>query len=165
MWVTKHSGPFSVLDGLVPALRGGMLAALLCACGGASQPAPQGPPQPAQAAPSNPRADLIRVHTPEPGALVASPLRVSGEARGTWYFEATFPVTLLDAEGRALVKTYAQARGEWMTESFVPFESELRFAPPGSATGTLVLEKNNASGLPEHADELRVPVRFAPAAP
>jgi hypothetical protein len=140
-------------------------AALLCACGGASQPAPQEPPQPAQAAPVSPKSDLIRVQNPQPGALVASPLRVAGEARGTWYFEASFPVTLLDAQGRVLVKTHAQAKGEWMTESFVPFESELSFAPPTTATGTLVLEKDNASGLPEHADELRLPVRFAPAAP
>jgi hypothetical protein len=149
--MAKHSGLFA--------------AVLFCACAGASQPAPQAPAQPAQAAPAHPKSDLIRVHAPLPDALVESPLRVSGEARGTWYFEATFPVALLDAEGRALVKTYAQAKGEWMTESFVPFESELSFEPPGSATGTLVLEKNNASGLPEHADALRVPVRFVPAAP
>jgi hypothetical protein len=31
---------------------------------------------------------------------------------------------------------------------------------PAGATGTLLLEKANASGLPEHAAELRVPVRF-----
>jgi hypothetical protein len=104
------------------------------------------------------------VHAPHAGALVASPLPVRGEARGTWFFEASFPVTLLDANGNALVRTHAQARGEWMTEAFVPFESELRFEPPGTPTGTLVLAKDNPSGLPEHDDELRVPVRFAPTA-
>jgi hypothetical protein len=139
--------------------------ALLLACGGGAAPAqPPAPPAQAPAPPANPKADLIRVTEPSPGAVVHSPLRVRGEARGTWYFEASFPVTLLDGEGRALVQTHAQARGEWMTESFVPFESELQFAAPATATGTLVLEKDNPSGLPEHADELRVPVRFAPSA-
>jgi hypothetical protein len=139
---------------------------LACACGGSSPPARPAPAEPApQAPPTNPRSDLIRVQSPQAGALVQSPLRVSGEARGTWFFEASFPVTLLDANGRALVQTHAQAKAEWMTESFVPFESELRFEPPTTATGTLVLAKDNPSGLPEHADELRVPVRFAPPAP
>lgn len=143
-----------------------MAVALLSACGGSASPVRPAQPEPAQKAPpGNPKSDLIRVQTPQPGALVASPLRVSGEARGTWFFEASFPVTLLDGDGRALVQTHAQAKGEWMTESFVPFESELRFEPPATATGTLVLAKDNPSGLPEHADELRVPVRFAPSAP
>jgi hypothetical protein len=140
--------------------------ACACACGGSSPPSRPAPAEPApQAPPTTPKSDLIRVQSPQPGALVQSPLRVSGEARGTWYFEASFPVTLLDGNGHALVQTHAQAKGEWMTESFVPFESELRFGPPATATGTLVLAKDNPSGLPEHADELRVPVRFAPPAP
>lgn len=140
--------------------------ALACACGGSPPPSRQAPPEPApQAPPANPKSDLIRVQTPQPGALVQSPLRVGGEARGTWFFEASFPVTLLDGAGRPLVQTHAQAKGEWMTESFVPFESELRFEPPATTTGTLVLAKDNPSGLPEHADELRIPVRFAPASP
>ena len=135
---------------------------VLLSCGGAAQPAREAQPQPA-AQPPQPKSDLIRLQTPTSGALVSSPLRVAGEARGTWYFEATFPVTLLDAEGRTLVQTYAQAKGEWMTESFVPFESELRFEAASPGAGTLVLEKANPSGLAEHADELRIPVQLAPA--
>lgn len=91
-----------------------------------------------------------------------SPLVVTGEARGTWFFEGSFPVALLDAHGNTLLQTYAQAQGEWMTEDFVPFRSELTFAAPPTATGTLLLEKDNPSGLPEHDDEFRIPVRFSP---
>ena len=47
-----------------------------------------------------------------------------------------------------------------MTENFVPFEGTLTFTAPTSGKGTLVLEKDNPSGLPEHADELRMPVKF-----
>src|SRR5690606_7013544 len=36
--------------------------------------------------------DLIRVSTPAAGGTVTSPIRVTGEARGTWYFEGSFPV-------------------------------------------------------------------------
>lgn len=104
---------------------------------------------------------LIRVDSPLPGATISSPLVVRGEARGQWYFEADFPVRLLDATGRELAVVPAQAQGEWMTTDFVPFEALLNFATSTTDTGFLVLEKSNPSGLPENADEVRVPVRFS----
>ena len=107
------------------------------------------------------KRDLIRIITPRPGATVTSPLRVRGEARGTWFFEASFPVRLVDADGHEIAVVPAQAQGEWMTERFVPFEAVLEFSASAAGTrGTLILEKNNASGLPEHADELRISVQF-----
>ncbi|MFA5942496.1 MAG: Gmad2 immunoglobulin-like domain-containing protein [Candidatus Paceibacterota bacterium] len=106
--------------------------------------------------------DLIVVDTPLPGAIVASPLTISGRARGTWYFEASFPVRMLDAKGNELGVLPAQAQGEWMTTEYVPFIVDLAFATSTTATGTLVLEKDNPSGLPEHANELRIPIRFQP---
>lgn len=108
------------------------------------------------------RSDRIRVETPKPGETVSSPLRVAGEARGWWFFEADFPVLLLDADGHTVVSHYAMTAADWMTEDFVPFESVLVFDPPATGTGVLVLARHNASGLPEHDDEIRIPVRFAP---
>jgi hypothetical protein len=80
-----------------------------------------------------------------------------------WYFEATFPVRVLDASGQVLVESYAQARSEWMTEAYVPFEAELRFEPRAGERGSLVLERANAADLPEHADALAIPLSFGPA--
>jgi glucose/arabinose dehydrogenase len=108
-------------------------------------------------------SDLIHVVTPEHNALVSSPLVVSGEARGNWYFEANFPIRLLDANGKELVVSPVQAQGEWMTTEFVPFTVTLTFPNPETDTGTLVLEKDNPSGLPEYAAEVRIPVRFSHA--
>jgi len=109
--------------------------------------------------------DLIRVDAPQQDDEVASPLVVTGQARGQWYFEASFPVTLLDANGQVVVAHYAQADGEWMTEEFSPFTATLMFERPATKTGTLVLMKSNASGLPENDDEVRIPVRFASEQP
>ncbi|MDP2664806.1 MAG: GerMN domain-containing protein [bacterium] len=106
------------------------------------------------------KANLIRVFTPRPNQTIYSPLVVQGEARGTWFFEASFPVRLFDGNGKEIALGIAQAQDEWMTESFVPFKTKLIFENPETATGTLVLEKDNPSGLPENADELRVPIRF-----
>jgi hypothetical protein len=102
----------------------------------------------------------IVLEAPQPGAVIESPVQLRGRARGSWFFEANFPVSLLDARGAVVARHYAEARGEWMTEAFVPFEAQLSFEPASTATGVLVLHKANASGLPEHDAELRVPVRF-----
>lgn len=115
-----------------------------------------------------PYADLIRVTAPVAGSLITSPLTVMGEARGTWYFEASFPVAILDAEhheilnasGDAVAAVPAQAQGEWMTENFVSFLATLDFTPPATDTGFVVFKKDNPSGLPEHDASVEIPVRF-----
>lgn len=105
------------------------------------------------------KQNLIKVTTSLAGALT-SPLEITGEARGTWYFEASFPVRIYDANNVLLGFGIAQAQGDWMTENFVPFKATLSFTHPATEKGFLVLEKDNPSGLPEHADELRIPVHF-----
>lgn len=130
-------------------------------CGVTTTATSPGPVAPDPVATEDVHANLIRLTTPRANAVVVSPLVVTGEARGTWYFEATFPVRLLDATGQVLVEHYAQAQGEWMTEAFVPFRAELRFAPPSTAIGTLVLAKNNPSDQRELDDALHMPIRFA----
>jgi len=108
------------------------------------------------------KSDLIRVFNPEPDQIITSPIILSGEARGNWFFEASFPGELLDQNGKVVATFIAQAQGEWMTSEFVPFRSTLEFKNPGTDRGTLVFKKDNPSGLPEHDDEYRIPVRFAP---
>lgn len=105
-------------------------------------------------------ANLIRVTSPTPRALVASPLEIKGEARGMWYFEASFPIVLLDMKGNQLAQGHAEARGDWMTEQFVPFTAHLQFDPLDAEEGILVLKKDNPSGDPIRDDEIRIPVRF-----
>ncbi len=104
--------------------------------------------------------DLIRLTEPSTGDTVTSPLTVSGTARGTWYFEASFPVSLLDANGKELVSVPAQAQDDWMTTEFVPFSVTLTFTKPTTTTGILILRKDNPSGLPEKEDFIQIPVKF-----
>jgi len=106
------------------------------------------------------KSDLIRLSAPRPGATVTSPLTITGEARGNWYFEASFPVHITDANGNELGVVPAQAEGEWMTTEFVPFKARLVFSEPTTETGFLILKKDNPSGLPEHDDELKIPISF-----
>lgn len=106
------------------------------------------------------KQDLIWVSKPRPNTLVQNPLEIKGEARGYWFFEADFPVRLLDADGNELGTGIARTFSEWMTEDFVPFEAKLEFQAPTTKNGMLILEKDNPSGLPEYADELRIPITF-----
>ncbi len=107
----------------------------------------------------------VRVVSPEPGAVVSSPLTVRGRARGPWYFEGSFPVRLVNDAGRRLAGGTARARGAWTTADFVPFEATLSAPWPSGGTGLLVLERANPSGLAENAGRAVVPVRFDEAAP
>jgi hypothetical protein len=107
------------------------------------------------------KMDLIRLDSPRPNQEIESPLIIQGEARGNWFFEASFPVVLTNWDGLIIAQTIAQAKGEWMTEDFVQFEATLEFEnPEGNNKGTLILKKDNPSGLPEYDDALEVPIVF-----
>lgn len=94
---------------------------------------------------------------------VSSPLTVNGLVPGNWSFEASFTVQVTDRSGRVLGQAAAQLEGDWMTEQDVPFSVTVQFERPASSNteGFLVLQKANASGLPEHDDRVRVPVIFS----
>jgi hypothetical protein len=101
----------------------------------------------------------INVSTPTIGATITSPLAISGEARGPWYFEASFPVLLKDASGNTIAQGVAQAQGDWMTTNFVPFTASLSFPPqPAGSNGTLVLMKDDPSGI--NPDSVSISVTF-----
>ncbi len=104
--------------------------------------------------------DLIVVTSPVQGAQVTSPITIKGSARGSWYFEGVFPVVLLDSTGKEIARSKAQAQGEWTTADYVPFTATLTFPTPATTAGTLVLEKDNPSGLPENDKNLSISVTF-----
>lgn len=109
----------------------------------------------------NCRSGIIVLDWPVPGARVSSSLEIRGRARGTWFFEGDFPVNLLDERENLIATGYCTAKGEWMTTDFVPFQGTLSFRKPvASGRGTLVLRKNNPTGLPKHDDALSVPILF-----
>lgn len=104
----------------------------------------------------------VRVSKPANNETIHSPFEIEGTARGGWYFEASFPIKLLDADDNLIAQTTATAQGDWMTSEFVPFKAVLEFASPQTETGFLVFEKDNPSGLIENAAEVRLPVKFVP---
>lgn len=111
------------------------------------------------------KSGLVRLTSPLPNAEISSPVVITGEARGTWYFEASFPIFLTDWDGKIIGQGIAEAQSDWMTADFVPFKATLTFdtaliSGQYSPSGTLILKKDNPSGLPENDDALEIPVRL-----
>ncbi|MBU1046717.1 Gmad2 immunoglobulin-like domain-containing protein [Patescibacteria group bacterium] len=109
--------------------------------------------------------NLIELNSVRPNDKISSPLVLEGQAVGSWYFEGSFPVVLTDWDGLIIAEGYVTAHppaGEdWMTEDFVQFKGELEFEKPDfDNRGTLILRKDNPSGLPEHDNVLEIPVLF-----
>ena len=107
-------------------------------------------------------SDIIKLDTLISGDTISSPLEINGKARGPWYFEASFPVILTNWDGLIIASSVAQAQGEWMTNEFVPFQVRLEFETNSmvNKSGSLILRKNNPSGLPEYDDSLEIPIFF-----
>jgi hypothetical protein len=108
------------------------------------------------------KTDVIRIGSPRPGELIflGETYELSGEARGYWFFEASFPFEIVSKDGEQLFSHYATAEEEWMTEEFVPFTSEFVLSGGEEYVGpaTLILRRDNPSGLSENDDELIVPI-------
>jgi len=105
--------------------------------------------------------ELIQVTEPQANQQISSPVLIKGQARGTWYFEASFPIEVLDADKVVLATGIAQAKSDWMTEDFVPFEANIDFKLPLSGNGYLVLKKDNPSGEAVNDDQLILPIAFS----
>ena len=107
---------------------------------------------------ANASSDLVVVTSPLPGANVAATFTVTGQARGSWYFEASFPLQVISASGEKLVQMPVQAQGEWMTTNFVPFSAEVTLPATYKGAATIILNNDNPSGLPENEKSLTIPI-------
>jgi uncharacterized protein YxeA len=102
----------------------------------------------------------VTVTSPISNAKVTSPLTVKGTVPGSWSFESQFTVQLVDAQGNLIAKTPAKLQGDWMTDEQVPFTATLTFSHNAGTKGSLVLVKDNPSGLANNNDSVTIPVTF-----
>lgn len=112
-----------------------------------------------------PTSDLITVDgisdRPFVYDISTSSVVFTGSARGTMFFEASFPVVVTDDIGTIVAQGIAQAEGNWMTEDFVAFSVILtKIDTPMTLNGKISFKKDNPSGLPQHDYALVLPVNF-----
>lgn len=111
---------------------------------------------------TSPKGVVIKLHNWAERQAITSPLALTGDAPGSWSFEASFPVTLSDSTHKMIAQTAAHLTGDWMTDEYVPFTATMTFETPAAGGGgTLTLRKDNPSGLPENDDAVEIPVTFS----
>lgn len=104
--------------------------------------------------------NLIVIEYPKPYEKVENPLLIRGKARGYFFFEATFPIKIVDENGNVLKRDFIETKENWMTENFVSFEKYIKVDFGNVKRGFIILEKANPSGLKENQFELSIPVYF-----
>lgn len=107
------------------------------------------------------KEEPIVVVSPIKNAEISSPLVVSGRAIGSWFFEGSFPIVLLDSYKNVIAEGHATAQGEWTTNNFVKFIGTLQFNNYiKGQKGFLVLKRDNPSDIVENNKSLEIPIIF-----
>lgn len=140
--------------------------ALLCPDGtavGRTGPNCEFAPCPVPHAESPATDDSIIIDTPTAYQDVTSPITIKGKARGNWFFEASFPITVVNWDGLIIGEGTATADSDWMTTEFVPFSARVSYTLATSTPynrGAIILKKDNPSGLPENDVAREIPIQF-----
>jgi len=104
--------------------------------------------------------EVVTVDEPVPHGRITSPLVVRGKVAGSWFFEASFPIEVLDERRRNIGVSFGTARGDWMTEKPVAFTASVRFKAPAGDRGYVVLHRANPSDERENDASVEIPIRF-----
>ena len=100
----------------------------------------------------------VTVSSPKPGATVSHTITVTGQAPGAWFFEAQFPLLVKDSNNETVASEPAHAQGDWESTGEVTFTDSIVVDPSFHGPATLVLLRDNPSGLPENDDSVTVPI-------
>lgn len=105
-----------------------------------------------------PLSQSVVVTSPTAGAIVPKVISVSGSAPGGWFFEAQFPMQIRDQANVVVGHGTGHALGNWQTTALVAFTGTTTVETNYTGPATLVLLKDNPSGLPENDDSISLPV-------
>lgn len=110
---------------------------------------------------TSPKGVEITLDDWDPTRELRSPVTLTGTVPGNWSFEASFPVILTDWDGRIIAQEPARLTEDWMTTEDVPFTVTLEFDQPTLyKAGSLILQRDNPSGLPENDDAVEITIQY-----
>lgn len=107
---------------------------------------------------NQPLSKRVTVTSPKANSTVGTTFVVAGSAPGNWFFEASFPIQIRDKDGNVIARTFASAQGDWMTTELVTYTSTIHLDSSYKGPATLILLRDNPSGLPENDDAVEVPI-------
>jgi archaellum component FlaF (FlaF/FlaG flagellin family) len=96
-------------------------------------------------------ADWINVDSPAINEKVSSPVTVKGTARGSWFFEASAPVDVVNWDGLIIGQGYmtVDEGHSWMTTDYVPFTGTITYDASQLGAydhGWIIFKRDNPSG-------------------
>ncbi|MCA9387356.1 hypothetical protein KC669_04955 [Candidatus Dojkabacteria bacterium] len=101
-------------------------------------------------------AELVLIE-PSDISRTKCPINIKGQMENKgWFFEATFPLKLVDSNGEIVEQTFATATSEWTTEGFVDFDATINCAVNNLSGYKLILMADNAADLPELDDSITI---------
>lgn len=101
----------------------------------------------------------IKVEKPVPLSKIESPVNISGFASGSWFFEGTFPIKIIDQNENVLGQGTAEALLNWMTEKMVPFEAKIKFEKGDAEVGFIIFSKDDPQGS-GNGEVYKIPITF-----
>lgn len=118
-------------------------------------------PKPVASQSPTPNFEMPLVSSPSANTKVVSPLKVTGKVPAGWMNEGVFPIKLMDSKNKILAQGVAKEKiaGSWQSGNSVEFTTTLIFKT-ATGSGTLVLQNDNPSGLPEKDKIFEVPINF-----
>ena len=103
----------------------------------------------------------VKIYNWSDDKTIGAPFTLMGEIPGSWSFEAQFSVEILDKDGVTIAQNPATLQSDWMTDDFVPFTATFDYEiPVNGKTGSILLHKDNPSGLAQNDDTIQIPIRF-----
>lgn len=102
----------------------------------------------------------IKISKPSLGQEISSPLEISGQAPGSWFFEANLSLKLVNDANEILAEKNYMTSKNWMTQEMISFETQLEFGNPEANAGYLRIDKANPSGRPQNANQFFWPITF-----
>lgn len=103
----------------------------------------------------------VDITNPLPNSEIKSPVVITGRLRGSWFFEATAGVAVLDSNKQVITVNPIMATTDWMTSDWVTFSGTTSYplAYKGQS-GYIQISNDNPSGLPENSKTYLIPVLF-----
>lgn len=125
---------------------------------------PQTTPTPTASTSPTPNPEMPIVSSPSANMKIVSPLKITGTVPAGWMFEGVFPIKLVDANRKLIVQGQAKEKlaGSWQSGNPVDFTATLTFKT-ATASGFIILQNDNPSGISTNSKTFEVPVKFSTA--
>lgn len=97
--------------------------------------------------------------SPLPNSEMECEFTLAGEMPREWFFENSFQYSIL-VDGKEVLTGSVQSKDDYTVKEILTFSEKIECEEGCFGDGEIVLKNANPSGLPENADQYRIPVKF-----